>query len=127
MKIDRQHKIQKSDQEKEVNSYLALQDVRQSENRYRSYLLRIKTIMINNDYHYSVILTWGRIGNKKRVLSYLCNNMPEVDRLLKPVLRTRLRHGYQIIDKGEHFPKYEILDRFEKGEMINSLQLSFAF
>ena len=76
-----------------------------------------------SELHYAVTLAWGRIGMKKRRLSYICTNREEVDRLLKPVLQTRLRHHYKMMEKGETFPEYKILDEFQKGKAIDSHQL----
>lgn len=112
------------DHHKELNSYLALQDIRPAQNRYRSYLIRIRTIVVKNDRHYLVDLAWGRIGGNKRILSYVCNDIKKVDLLLKPVLRTRLRHGYRIIDQGRRFPEYKVLNEFQKGGALKSAQLS---
>jgi hypothetical protein len=110
-------------QQKSLNAYLTLQDVRSVQNRYRSYLIKIETINIRNRYHYAIKLAWGRIGGNKRVLSYVCNSLDEVKSLLKPILRTRLRHGYRLIDKSENFPEYEILKEFQKGSVVGSTQL----
>lgn len=127
MEINRHHIIYKPNPEGELSSYLALQYVEPVRNRYRSYLIRINTVTIKDELRYFIVLAWGRIGVKKRRLSYLCRNIQDIDRLLKPVLRTRLRHGYRIVERGERFPEYEILSEFQKGQVIESKQLAFPF
>ncbi len=106
-----------------MNAYLTLQDIRPGQNRYRSYIIKIETIDIGNNHSYVVKLIWGRIRGKKRILSYVCSNLDEIRSLLRPILKTRLRHGYRLVDKSENFPEYGILDKFQIGQLTDSNQL----
>lgn len=109
--------------ENRINAYLTLQNIRPAQNRYRSYVVKIETLDIRNNRSYIVKLAWGRIGGNKRIHFYVCNNPNEVKSLLRPVLRTRLRHGYRLINKSENFPRFEILNEFQVGSIPDTNQL----
>lgn len=111
-----------------MNGYLLLRDIRPAQNRYRVYEIQMGSITIKEQTYFSVILAWGRVGHRKQRKIFLCSNREEVDKLLKPVLRTRYRHGYQLADKSRSFPPYTILKEFKEASPLPSLQLSlFAF
>lgn len=75
--------------------------------------------------HYSVVLAWGRVGNQKRRQVFLLDSLEKVDnKLLKLVLRTRCRHAYQLADRSRSFPRYPILEEFQKAAPFPSRQLS---
>ena len=74
--------------------------------------------------HYSVVLAWGRVGSKKQRKVFLLDSMEKVDKLLKSVLRTRYRHGYQLVDRSRGFPHYAILEEFREASPLPSRQLT---
>ena len=111
-----------------MNAYLILRDIRPAQNRYRVYEIRIGSVRMQGQENYSVVLAWGRAGYQKRRQVFLLDSQEKVDRLLKPVLRTRYRHGYQLADKSRNFPHYPILEEFAAADSLPSKQLSlFAF
>lgn len=107
-----------------MNAHLILRDIRPAQNRYRIYEIRIGSIILKGQVHYSVILAWGRIGNRKQRKVLFCHSQEELDKMLQQILRTRYRHGYQLADKSLRFPSYDILDHFQPATPLLSQQLS---
>ncbi len=107
-----------------MNAYLILRDIRPARNRYRAYEIRIGSVRMQEQEHYSVVLVWGRVGYQKRRHVFLLDSLEKVDKLLKPVLRTRYRHGYQLADRSRSFPRYPILEEFGEADPLPSKQLS---
>ena len=107
-----------------MNAHLILRDIRPAQNRYRVYEIRIGSIILQGQPYSSVILAWGRLGNRKQRKVFLCHSQEELDKLLQQILRTRYRHGYQLADKSLQFPSYTILDKFPPSTPLLSQQLS---
>ena len=107
-----------------MNAYLILRDIRPAHNRYRVYEIRIGSVRIQGQEHYSVVLAWGRVGYQKRRQVFLLDSLEKVDKLLKPVLRTRYRHGYQLAGRSIGFPRYPIVEEFAAADSLPSQQLS---
>lgn len=109
--------------ESQADSRLLLQDVRPERNRYRSYEIRVGHVETGRGHFYSLILSWGRVGRRKVSKAHLLQNEEELAKVLKPILRIRYRHGYQIISRSKGFPEFEILSDFRRASPLPSLQL----
>lgn len=95
----------------DLNARLVLKSVDPARNRFRLYQISIVSTVIKQPV-YVVTLSWGRIGSKRQQKSYLCKSQTELDQVIKPVIRTRHRHRYQLALKTKDFPGYAVLEEF---------------
>lgn len=58
-----------------MNAYLILRDIRPAHNRYRVYEIRIGSVRMQGQEHYSVVLAWGRVGHQKRRQVFLLDSL----------------------------------------------------
>ncbi len=106
-----------------LNAQLVLKSISPGENRFRIYQVAIISTVIKQPV-YIVTLSWGRIGSKRQRKSYVCQNQKQLDTILKPTLRTRHHHKYQLAFLSPDFPDYEILNEFSSYKDHNrQLQL----
>ncbi len=106
------------------HSYLILRDVRPAANRYRLYEIQIDHIELPNARQLVLTLTWSRIGQRRQSRRYPCPDETKLLRLLQRVLRTRYRHGYQLIERSNYFPALPVLELFPRGEISYGAQLA---
>lgn len=101
--------------------YITLKDVRPNQNRHRVYTIAVFEESTTNQYN--VILYWGKIGTtKQRKISY-CNDRDELDKLIIGILKTRLQHGYVLVEKHTDTPEYTILSEFRQDNLYPNSQL----
>ena len=105
------------------SSYLHLQSVAPVHNRYRLYTIRIDASDSPADASFTVICTWGRIGQQRQRRVYGCEDPEAVEKLLRRLLRVRLRHGYGVVERGERFPELDILADFPEVDRVGEGQL----
>ena len=105
------------------SSYLHLQSVAPVHNRYRLYTIRIEAGDPPTDAPFTVICTWGRIGQQRQKRVYGCEDPEAVEKLLRRLLRVRQRHGYGVVEQGEDFPELELLSEFPVVDRVGEGQL----
>ena len=103
------------------NFHITLKDIRPSQNRQRVYTIAVYAV--EQEDSYSIMLFWGRVGATKQRKVQTCSNQSELDKCLVSVLKTRLKHGYVLVEKSKNAPDYEILEEFEKASLYSENQL----
>lgn len=105
-----------------LNAYLILQRVQASPDRSRSYAITIRSMEIERPV-YVVQLQWGHPGEEQRTCQIICTDQSELKQMLRQILRTRLRFGYQIVERSHSFPETDLLERFKVAELTGERQL----
>ena len=103
--------------------HITLKDIRPNQNRHRMYTIAVAECEDDNQYH--VTLYWGKVGATKQRKIHPCSAKEELTSFLISVLKTRLKHGYLLVEKHPSTPNYEILNQFEQDSLypINQLKL----
>lgn len=103
---------------RDIDAYLNLLSVEPKQNRYRFYRIRIRTVNILASF-YLITFSWGRLhqSSKHKVVS--CATETELNGVLKLVLKTRLRHHYQILECSPDFPVVAVMEKMGYSSLPN--------
>ena len=101
--------------------YITLKDIRPKQNRNRIYTIAVGNEGLSESY--KVKLYWGRVGAKRQQRIYTRFTQETLDQFVRNILRTRLKHGYLLVEKHPNTPNYHILNEFRSDSLYPKEQL----